>query len=168
MSDKIYNHLTGRFIQRYGLAHRKLLKEGLTQENNSNMKRKVKTEPNNEKVKSLKKPLASNKVVRKIEVSSDNLSSRCSNKMRASDEDKYENHNDENNEDIEEKIQEILNGLTKKQIQKMNDAQLTTYIQKKYVEECRGKRVNISNQDETESDCESDCESHCENDCESE
>ena len=56
MSDKIYNHLTGRFIQRYGPAHKKLLKQGLTQENNSNMKKKVKP---------------TEKVIRKIEVSSE-------------------------------------------------------------------------------------------------
>ena len=42
MSDKIYNHLTGRFIQRYGSAHKKLLKQGLTNENNSDMNGKVK------------------------------------------------------------------------------------------------------------------------------
>jgi hypothetical protein len=147
MSDKIYNFQTGRFIQRYGSAHKKLLKAGLTNENSSDTKKKVKSKE---------------KVIRQIEVSSEEeqdeevvVKLAKSNKKGKSLKKPVKNvvsKNDTNkSKKAQQKIQEILNiRLSKKQIQNMNDAQITSFVQKKYIEDCRIKK------DDTEDDTEED------------
>jgi hypothetical protein len=130
MSDKIYNHLTGRFIERYGSAHKKLLKLNLTNENNSNMKKKVKP-----KEKVSKKYYASDSEEEEEEevVVKQKVKDVKPNKP----EKKPEKKAVKSKKGTEKKIQDILNGLSKKQIEKMNDAQITSYVQKKFIEDCR-------------------------------
>ena len=154
MSDKIYNHLTGRFIQRYGPAHKKLLKLNLTNENNSDMKKKSKPKE---------------KVIRKIEVSSEEeqedeeeeeenvvvklpKSNKKGKSLKKPVKNAVSKNNTNKSKKTQQKIQEILNGLTKKQIKNMNDFEITSYVQKKYIEDCRIKKDEDDNDDDDDSD----------------
>ena len=133
MSDKIYNFQTGRFIQRYGSAHKKLLKAGLTNENSSDTKKKVKSKE---------------KVIRKIDISSDEEEEEVKPLVKPN----KPIVKSSKSKKAQQKIQEILNGLSKKQIEKMNDAQLTSYVQKKFIEDCRITKDEEETEDEDNED----------------
>ena len=151
MSDKIYNHLTGRFIQRYGSAHKKLLKQGLTNENNSDMNGKVKTGvrpiPTARSTKKVSKKyyLSDNEQDEEEEQPSEPVAKKVVKKLARKAEESEEAEeagltsrqvfNKHKSKLSQSRIQQILNRLTKKQIRQMSDGELTEYIQKKYVEE---------------------------------